>query len=260
MAHASNFGIPVAAGLAEKLGVPAYTVDPVVVDEFIPEAEFSGFEPIKRTSISHALSVHAAASRAAKQVGRPIGDTNFVVAHLGGGITVAAVQGGRIIDNSIALLGEGPFTPQRAGALPLGGIIELCYSGRYTRDELIEELSKKGGLISYLGEYRMEVIENRIREGDEEARLAVDAMIYRIAKEIGSMYAVLESEVEAVVLTGGLMRSPLIRNSLRRKVARMAPVMVYEESLEMEALAAGVLRVLAGEEKPLRFPRVQGGS
>ncbi len=257
MVHASNFGIPVAAGLAQKLGVPAYTVDPVVVDEFIPEAELSGFEPIKRTSISHALSVHAAACRAAKQVGRPVADTSFVVAHLGGGITIAAVRGGRIIDNNIALLGEGPFTPQRAGTLPLGSMIELCYSGRYTRDELIEELSKKGGLFSYLREYRMEAIENRIREGDEKARLAVDAMIYRIAKEIGSMCAVLESEVEAVVLTGGLMRSPLIRNSLRRKLTRMAPVLVYEGSLEMEALAAGVLSVLAGEVKPLRFPKAQ---
>ncbi len=259
MAHASNLGIPAAAELATRLGVPAYTVDPVIVDEFIPEAEISGFKPVGRVSISHALSVRAAAGRAAEQVGRPLEDVNLVVAHLGGGITVAALRGGRMIDNNIALLGEGPFTPQRAGTLPLGGIIELCCSGEYTREELVEQLSRRGGLVSYLGEYRMEIIEKRITDGDEEARIVVDAMVHRIVKEIGSMYAVLESDVEAVVLTGGLVRSPLIRNALRRKAARLAPVFVFEESLEMDALASGVYGILSGETKPLRFPGFASG-
>ena len=259
MVHASNLGIPAAAELATRLGVPAYTVDPVIVDEFIPEAEISGFKPVRRVSISHALSVRAAAGRAAEQVGRPLEDVNLVVAHLGGGITVAALRGGRMIDNNIALLGEGPFTPQRAGTLPLGGIIELCCSGEYTREELVEQLSRRGGLVSYLGEYRMEIIEKRIADGDEEARIVVDAMVHRIVKEIGSMFAVLESDVEAVVLTGGLVRSPLIRNGLRRKAARLAPVFVFEEPLEMDALASGVYGVLSGETKPLRFPDFASG-
>ena len=252
--HASNIGIPVAAELAERLGVPAYTVDPVIVDEFIPEAEISGFKPVRRVSTSHALSVRAAARRAAEQIGRPFEDVNLVVAHLGGGITVAALRGGRMIDNNIALLGEGPFTPQRAGTLPLDGIIELCCSGEYSREELVEQLTRKGGLVSYLGEYRMEIIEQRVADGDEEARLVVDAMVYRIVKEIGAMFAVLEADVEAVVLTGGLVRSPLIFKALRRRVARLAPVIVYQESLEMEALASGVYGVLSGQSKALRVP------
>jgi butyrate kinase len=256
MVHASNLGIPIAAELAARLGVPAYTVDPVVVDEFIPEAEVSGFKPVGRVSISHALSVRAAAARAAEQIGRPLQDINLVVAHLGGGITVAALRGGRMIDNNIALLGEGPFTPQRAGTLPLGEIIKLCCSGQYSREELVEQLSRRGGLVSYLGEYRMDIIEKRIADGDEEARIVVDAMVHRIVKEIGAMFAILESDVEAVVLTGGLVRSPLIRNTLRRRAARLAPVFVFEESLEMEALADGVYKVLSGEVKSRRFPDI----
>ena len=252
--HSSNLGIPVAAELAERLGVPAYTVDPVIVDEFIPEAEISGFKPVGRVSTSHALSVRAAARRAAEQIGRPFQDVNLIVAHLGGGITVAALRGGRMIDNNIALLGEGPFTPQRAGTLPLGGIIELCCSGEYSREELVEQLTRKGGLASYLGEYRMEIIEQRVADGDKEARLVVDAMVHRIVKEIGAMFAVLEADVEAVVLTGGLVRSPLILKPLRRRAGRLAPVFVFKESLEMDALASGVYGVLSGEMKALRFP------
>ena len=254
--HASNLGIPVAAELARILDVAAYTADPVIVDEFIPEAEISGFKPIRRVSTSHALSVRAAARRAAEQLGRPFQDVNLVVAHLGGGITVAAFRGGMNIDNNIALLGEGPFTPQRAGTLPLDGVIDLCFSGKYSREELVEQLSKKGGLVSYLGEYRMEIIEKRIADGDAEARLLVDAMVHRITKEIGAMFAVLDADVEAIVLTGGLVRSPLVLRALRSRVARLAPVFVFRESLEMEALASGVQGVLSGESRALRFPKM----
>ncbi len=256
MAHASNLGIPVAAELAVRLKIPAYVVDPVVMDEFIPEAEISGFKPIRRLSTSHALSVHAASRKAADLIGRPVVDLNLVVAHLGGGITVAAVRGGRMIDGNIALLGDGPFTPNRAGTLPLRGIIDLCFSGKYTRETLMEELSKRAGLHSYLGTFRMEEIEKRIEKGDEEARLVVDALVHRIVKEIGSMYASLGAEVEAVVFTGGLIRSTLIRDALRKKVSRMAPILMFEGSLEMEALAVETFRALSGKIKPLRFPDV----
>jgi len=254
MAHASNLGIPVAAELAEYFKIPAYVVDPVVVDEFIPEAEISGFKPIRRLSTSHALSVHAASRKAADLIGRPVEDVNLVVAHLGGGITVAAVKGGRMTDGNIALLGDGPFTPNRAGTLPLKGIIELCFSGKYTRETLIEELSKRAGLYSYLGTFSMEEIEERIERGDEEARLVVDALIHRIVKEIGSMYAALGADVEAVVFTGGLIKSRLIRDALRKKVSRMAPIFIFEGSLEMEALAGQTFRVLSGRINPLHFP------
>ena len=251
--HASNLGIPIAAALARKLDAPAFAVDPVVVDEFVPEAELSGYEPIVRRSTSHALSVRAAARQAAEVIGRPLEDVNLVVAHLGGGITVATVRSGRMIDNNIALLGGGPFTPQRAGQLPIGELIELCYSGRFTRAELIDELTKRGGLQSYLGENRMEIIEERIANGDERARLVVDAMVHQIGKEIGAMFAAAGCDVEAIVLTGGLARSERIRAALRRRVGRLAPVMVFEGSLEMAAMAAGAVAVLSGRQQPRRY-------
>jgi len=251
--HASNFGAPVAAALAEKFQVPAVVVDPVVVDEFTPEAEISGYQPIVRRSTSHALNIKAASRRAAQAIGRPLEDVALVVAHLGGGITVAAIRGGKMVDNNMALLGGGPFTPQRAGDLPLGELIELCYSGRFTRDEMIVELTKRGGLRSYLGTDRMEQIEQRIADGDQQARLVVDAMVYQVAKEIGKAFVAAGCDVEAIVLTGGLACSELIRTALRRRVGRLAPVMVLEGSLEMAALAAGAIDVLAGREQPRRY-------
>lgn len=256
--HASNYGAPVAAAIAEKLQVPAVIVDPVVVDEFLPEAEISGYEPIVRRSTSHALSVKAAARRAAEAIGLPLAEVNLVVAHLGGGITVAAVRGGKMVDNNIALLGGGPFTPQRAGDLPLGELIDLCYSGRFTRDELIVELTKRGGLKSYLGTDRMEEIEDRIAAGDEQAQLVTDAMVYQVAKEIGKAFVAAGCDVEAIVLTGGLTRSRLVRDPLRRRVGRLAPVMVFEGSLEMAALAAGAIDMLAGQAEPLRYTLPDG--
>ena len=251
--HASNYGAPIAAALAQKLGVPALIVDPVVVDEFSPEAELSGYEPIVRRSTSHALSIRAAARKTAQDIGRPFEDINLVVAHLGGGITVAAVRGGKIVDNNIALLGGGPFTPQRAGELPTGELIDLCYSGRFTRDELIAELTKKGGLQSYLGTHRMEEIEQQIATGDKRASLAVDAMCYQIAKEIGKAFVAAGCDVEAIVLTGGLTYSKLVRDNLRRRVIRLAPVIVYAGSLEMAALAAGAINMLSGRHTPTRY-------
>ena len=256
--HASNYGVPVAAALAEKLQVPAVVVDPVVVDEFTPEAEISGYQPIVRRSTAHPLSVRAASRRAAEVIGLPLEDLNLVVAHLGGGITVAAVRGGKIVDNNIALLGGGPFTPQRAGDLPLGELIDLCYSGRFTHQEMIAELTTRGGLRSYLGTDRMEEIEQRIAGGDRQARLVVDAMIYQVAKEIGKAFVAAGCDVEAIVLTGGLARSELVRTALRRRVGRLAPVIVFEGSLEMAALAAGAIDVLSGRAQPRRYTLPEG--
>ncbi len=251
--HASNLGIPIAASLARQFDVPAFVVDPVVVDEFCPEAEISGYAPIVRQSTSHALSVHAAARQAAEQIHRPIEDTRFVVAHLGGGITVAAVRGGRMVDNNVALLGGGPFVPQRAGHLDTDAMMDLCYSGRFTRAELTEELTKRGGLQSYLGEHRMEVIEERIAAGDDHARLIVDAMVYQIAKEIGAMVVAAGCDVDAIVLTGGLVRSERVVSGLRARIGRLAPVIEYVGSLEMAAMAAGAVAVLSGSAQARRY-------
>jgi butyrate kinase len=251
--HASNLGIPLAALLAEKYRVGTYTVDPVIVDEFIPEAEFSGYAPIRRKSLSHALSIRAAAMKSAEIIGRPLKDVNLIVVHLGGGISVAAVRQGLMIDNNIALLGEGPFSPQRTGSLPVGELIDLCFSGKFTREELKEELSRNGGLQSYLGEYRMDVIEERIKDGDRQAQKIVEAMVYGIAKEVGAMFVSTGCDVEAIVLTGGLVRNSRIRDALKKRFSKLAPVVVFEDNLEMPALASGVVEVLSGREKPMRY-------
>ncbi len=251
--HASNLGIPVAAALAQELGVPAYTVDPVVTDEFDELAEVSGYAGITRRSAAHALSIRAAARRAAAELRLPLASVNLVVAHLGGGITVAAVRGGRIVDNNIALLGGGPFTPCRAGQLPQQELIDLCYSGQYTREELIKVLTKQGGMQSYLDEHRMEAIEERIADGDVEAKRVASAMVYQIAKEIGAMVVAAGGVVGAIVLTGGLARSKWVRDGVRGRVIRLAPVKVFPGSLEMAALAAGARAVVRGEETPREY-------
>ncbi len=251
--HASNLAIPMAAELAREFNVPAFVVDPVTVDEFCPEAEISGYAPIARRSVAHVLSVRSAAVRAAEKTGAHVEHANYVVAHLGSGITVAAVRGGRIVDNNIAFLGEGPFTPQRAGTLPLKDLIALCYSGRFTKEELIAELTQRGGLHSYLGEHRMDAIEKRIEAGDARARLAVEAMVYQIAKAIGAMAVAVGPDCEAAILTGGLARSELIVRSLKRRLTHLLPVLVVKDTPEMEEMALGACRVLAGQEQAKRY-------
>ena len=251
--HASNLGAPLAAELARHFHIPAFIVDPVVVDEFDSQAEISGYKGIERRSTAHILSVRMATKRAAKDVGRPMDQINLVVAHLGGGITIATVRQGKIVDNNIGLLGEGPFTPCRAGQLPLGELIDLCYSGRFTRDELVRELTNNGGLRSYLSEHRMERIEERIAEGDLLAERVVTAMVYQIAKGIGAAYVAAGCDVETIVLTGGLVRSELVRKTLRKRVGRLAPVLIYRESLEMGALASGAMEALSGRVKAKHY-------
>ena len=260
MDHASNLGIPMAAEFARRLKVPAFAVDPVVVDEFGPEAEISGYAPIVRRSTSHALGIRAAVRRFAAENARLPEGVNLVVAHLGGGATVAAVRDGRMVDNSIALLGEGPFTPQRTGTLPLKEIIDLCYAccaDGTPKEELVARLTKKGGLVSYLGDHRVEKLQELAVGGDKRVALVLDAMAYQIAKEIGAMAVVVGQRLESIVLTGGLVRSRLVLRAIRARVSSLGPVVVYRESLEMSAMAQGALRVLQGEEKAktYRLPR-----
>lgn len=249
MDHASNLGIPMAAEFARKLKVPAYMVDPVVVDEFSPEAEFSGYAPIKRKSTSHALSIKAAAVKFARENGRDVKDVNIVVGHLGGGITIAAIREGRMVDNTIALLGEGPFTPQRSGTLPQKELIDLCYDKNLSKKELLTRITKKSGLISYLGDDRVEEIEKRILSGDKKAARVLDAMAYQIAKEIGAMAVAVGLRCEAIVLTGGMTHSALLMKAVRKRVGSLGTVVLYRGSLEMQAMALGAVRVLNGDEK-----------
>jgi butyrate kinase len=246
--HPSNLGALVAHELVSGTSVPAFIVDPVSVDEFIPEARISGLPQIPRISLGHALNTKMVARKAAKKLGRRYEELNLVIAHLGSGISVSSHLKGSMIDVNNAN-DMGPFSPQRTGALPVTGLAKLCYSGKYTLKEMIDLLTKKGGLLVHLGTDNVEEVQKRIDDGDEKAKLIFQAMIYQIAKEIGAMAATLDGKVDAVVLTGGIANSKRLTDAITRKVKFIAPVMVFPGEDEMEALTRGALRVLSGEEK-----------
>jgi len=250
--HASNLGALLAYGLAEHAGIPAFIVDPVSVDEFVPEARLSGLPELERTSMSHALNLKAVCRQAADSLGKTYAGINLVAAHLGSGITVSAHRRGRMIDVNNAVDG-GPFAPTRTGGLPTTGLIRLCFSGKYDLAQLLDLATKRGGLLAYLGIADGEEIEERIVKGDRPVRLVYDAMIGQIAKEIGAMAAVLRGQLDAIVLTGGLARSGYLIDSLKERISFLAPVLVFPGEEEMKALAQGALRVLSGEEAAMDY-------
>jgi butyrate kinase len=246
--HASNLGALLALAFAREAGVAAYTVDPVTVDEWQPVARLSGSPLIERRAIGHALNTKAVARRFAREQGTRYEDLRLVVAHLGSGITVSAHAGGQMIDNNI--LGEGPFGPDRSGALPALELIRLCFSGRFAQKELERRVFGEGGLFAYLGTRDLAEIEQRIAAGEAQARLVVEAMMAQIAKEAGAMATVLAGRVDALLLTGGMAYSARVVEGLRAALDWIAPIHVYPGEDELEALAAGVFRVLDGEEQP----------
>ncbi len=247
--HASNLGAIISHHIAGELNLPCYVVDPVTVDEFTPLARISGFPGIVRKCRSHALNIKATARLAADELGKPLIATNFVVAHMGGGLSICALAGGKIVDVNDALLGMGPFSPERAGALPIGALVEAAYSGEYSKEELIRRLSSQSGLKGYLGTADLVEIEKRIDKGDADARLYFDAMIYQIAKEIGAAATVLKGNIDGVILTGGMANSTRLVESIRQYISYLGRVFVYSGEKEMEALAEGALRVITGEEE-----------
>jgi len=251
--HPSNLGCALAYEIAKIGNVEAFTVDPVSVDEFEPLARYSGHPLIQRRSLSHALNIHATARLASEKIGKRYEEANFVVAHLGGGISVCPVKGGKIIDANDAS-SDGPFSPERTGGLPLQPFITLCFSGKYTEQEMRKLVMGKGGLVAYLGTNDASEIERRIKEGDAYAREVYEAMAYQIAKEIGAMATVLKGDVDAVVLTGGLANSKMLVDWITERVSFIAPVLVFPGEDEMRALAMGALRVLRGEEKAKEYP------
>lgn len=253
MDHPSNYGIPIAAALACDLNIPAYMTDSVVADDFPPVARFSGYKGIERKSTAHFLSLKAMAVKASEQLGRPWDEVDLVCVHMGGGISVGAYRQGKVVDNSIALLGNGPFTPQRVGSFPVGELIDLCYSGRFSKVELKYEFSKKGGLVSYLGEDDLRVIAQRIAEGDNYAREVLDAMAYQIAKEIGAMFVAAGGPVAGLVFSGGMTNSSLLMEMIGTRVSHLAPTMVFKQNLEMEAMALAAVRALDGELPVKRY-------
>lgn len=247
--HASNLGPLIAQHLGNRYGVPSLISDPITVDNFTDIARVSGLPEIERKCRAHALNIKEVSRREAAKRGKKLEEVNFVTAHMGGGISVAALERGRIVDVNDGLLGMGPFSPDRSGALPIGSLVRLCYSGRYSEKELIDKLSKKSGLVAYLGQADLREVEKMIDAGNDKARLCFDAMAYQIAKEIGVAATVLMGEFEAVILTGGMAHSRRLTDRITQRVAWMKEVVVVPGEFEMEALAAAGCRYLSGEEQ-----------
>lgn len=251
--HASNLGGVIAKEIGDKLNIPSYIVDPVVVDELADIARVSGIPGCDRGSIFHALNQKAVARKIAKELGKSYETANLIVAHMGGGITVGAHQGGRVIDVNDALYGEGPFSPERTGSIPTGHMLELCFNGKYTLNEVKKLIAGKGGLVAYLGTNDGREVGKRIEAGDMKAKLIYEAMAYQIAKEIAANAAVLSGDVDAIVLTGGLAYDQMFVKWITERVRFIAEVKVVPGEHEMIALTEGALRVLRGEESAKEY-------
>jgi len=253
--HASNLGALLAQEIAGRVDVPAFIVDPVCVDEFDEIARISGLPEIERKSLSHALNLKAVARRAADDLGQPYSQLNLVIVHLGGGISVTAHRRGRMVDVNQALDGEGPYAPERAGGLPVGDVVRMCFHVApyddydLSYEQMFKKIAGQGGLVAHLGTNSAVEVEQRIADGDTYARLVYEAMAYQIAKGIGAMSTVLKGEVDAVVLTGGVAHSEMLVAWIRERVDWISPVVAYPGEDEMLALAQGALRVLRGEEE-----------
>ncbi len=252
--HASNLGGIIAYEIAQALNIPSFIVDPVVVDELDPIARVSGFALIERKSIFHALNQKAVARRYAKESERAYSDLRLIVVHMGGGITVGAHIGGRVVDVNNGLHGDGPFSPERAGTVPAGDLVDLCFSGQYYRQEIMKMLVGQGGLVGYLDTNDAVKVEKRSQKGDKEAELVYEAMAYQVAREIGSASAVLEGKVDAIILTGGLAYAKGFVESITNRIKWIADVVVMPGENELQALAEGAARVLNGEEQAKIYP------
>jgi len=246
--HASNLGAVMAYDLAQKLGIPAFIVDPVSVDEMEPEARLSGMPDLPRVCMCHTLNSKAVARKVAKEMGKKYDELNFVVAHLGSGISISPHRKGRLIDVNNAKE-EGPFSPDRCGGLPAMMLTKLCFSGKYTQNEVLTKIMGSGGMYAYLGTKDIREAEKRAANGDKDAELVLEAMCYQIAKEIGAMSVVLAGDVDGIILTGGIAYSQRIVDGISRRVKFIAPVVVVPGEEELESLAQGAIRVLQGEEQ-----------
>lgn len=244
--HASNLGALIAYEIANPLGIPAYIYDSVRIDEMKDIARISGMPDIPRTSTSHALNSRAMIFKAAKKHNKTYSDMNFIVAHLGGGISLSVYEKGRLVD--IVSDDEGPFSPERAGRVPCKGLIDLCYSGKFDKRTMQKKLVGNGGLKAYLNTVDAREVEKMISEGNEEAKLVYEAMAYQIAKAIGELATVVDGEVDAIIITGGIAYSDMLTSLIKKHVKFIAPVEIMPGENEMESLVLGTLRVLKGEE------------
>jgi len=246
--HASNLGGLIADDIAASLpGAKAYIVDPVVVDELEPVARISGHPAIERISIFHALNQKAVARTYAASVNRKYEEMNLIVVHMGGGISVGTHKMGRVIDVNNALNGDGPFSPERSGGLPSGQLVDLCFSGEYSHQELKSMITGKGGILAYLGTNNFIEVCKRADSGDQKALLIREAIVYQIAKEIGAMAAVLEGKVDAIILTGGLAYQESHVERIKKMVEFIANVAVFPGEDEIKSLAFNGLLALDGK-------------
>ncbi|MGL4990589.1 MAG: butyrate kinase [Sarcina sp.] len=246
--HASNLGGILAREIADSIGGRAFIVDPVVVDELDEIARLSGCPDLPRKSKFHALNQKAVAKRYAKENNKIYEDLNLVVVHMGGGVSIGAHKNGRVVDVNNALDGDGPFSPERAGGLPVGDLIKMCFSGKFSEKEIYNKVVGKGGYVAYIGSNDLRDVEDRIEQGDKEAKFINDAFIYQVSNAIGEKAAVLKGKVDGIILTGGIAYGKDIVAGIRENIGWIAELTVYPGEDEMLALAEGGLRVLRGEE------------
>ena len=252
--HASNLGGLIADDIANSIkGADAYIADPVVVDELTEVARITGHPELIKNSIFHALNQKSIARTHARAIGTTYEELNLIVAHLGGGISVGAHKNGKVIDVNQALDGNGPFSPERSGTLPVGQLVSLCFSGKYTENEMKKMLVGKGGYVAYLGTNSAYDVGVRANDGDEKAKLIQEALAYQISKEIGSLATVLKGEVDAILLTGGIAYNDHFVRMIKDMIGFIAPVGVYPGEDEMKALATNGLMILNGELEPLTY-------
>ena len=251
--HASNLGGILAREIGDSIGVPSYIVDPVVVDELMPIARYSGVPELPRTSVFHALNQKAVAKRYAKEKGVPYESLNLVVVHMGGGVSVGAHDKGRIVDVFNALDGDGAFSPERAGAVPSGALIKMCFSGQYTEKEVYKKIVGGGGFNAYCGTNDMRDVEKMADAGDAHAIEVRDAFILQMAKDIGSMACVLSGKIDQIIVTGGIAYDKAVVAGLKERCEWMAPFTVYPGEDELLALTQGALRVMNGEEEAKEY-------
>lgn len=251
--HASNLGGILAREIGDSIGVPSYIVDPVVVDELMPISRYSGVPELPRTSVFHALNQKAVAKRYAKEQGKPYDSFNLIVVHMGGGVSVGAHEKGRVVDVFNALDGDGAFSPERAGAVPSGALIKMCFSGKYSEKEVYKKIVGNGGFNAYVGTNDMRDVEKMVNDGDGNAAEIREAFIMQVAKDIGSMACVLKGNVDQIIVTGGIAYDKVVVSGLKERAGFIAPITVYPGEDELLALAQGALRVMNGEEKAMIY-------
>lgn len=251
--HASNLGGILARELGDSVGIPSYIVDPVVVDELDEISRYSGVKELPRKSVFHALNQKAVAKRYAKESNKNYEELNLIVVHMGGGVSVGAHRDGRVVDIFNALDGDGAFSPERAGGVPSGDLIKMCFSGKYTEKEVYSKIVGKGGLNDYFGTNDMRIVEKAASGGDAYAIEVRAAFVLQVAKDIGAMACTLKGKVDQIILTGGIAYDKGITDALKERAGWIAPFTVYPGEDELLALTQGALRVMNGEEKPMEY-------